>query len=73
MITYVECDKKGYQGNASKCFKEGIEGFPTWKFKSGKEASGEMPLAQLASVSGFKGSFDASLEPDLPVSSGSCR
>jgi len=73
MIKYVECDKKGFDGNASKCLKEGIEGFPAWKFKGGKEASGEMPLQQLVKVSGYKGTFDGDLEPSLPNSSGSCR
>jgi len=72
LITYVECDVRGAGNNMRKCTKEGVEGFPTWKFKGGKEAGGEMPLVQLAKVSGFKGNFDGDLEPVMSTSSGSC-
>ena len=72
LISYVECDGRGSGSNTRKCTKDGIDGFPSWKFKGMKDAGGEMPLAQLAKVSGYKGEFNADLEPVLPQSSGSC-
>lgn len=73
LVKYVECDGKGYGANPPKCFAEGVDGFPSWKFKGGKTASGEMPLVELVKVSGYKGKFDGDLEPSLPNASGSCR
>lgn len=74
IMNYVECDRRGMNGNAAMCLKDGVDGFPTFKYKNGKElAGGEMPLERIAKLSGFKGVLDGSLEPDLPVSSGSCK
>jgi hypothetical protein len=73
-INYVECAKNGVSSNVKLCTKQDVTGFPTWKFpKFKEEASGEMPLAQLAKVSHYKGTFDGSLEPELSSGmSGSC-
>ena len=72
-INYVECANSGYKSNPKLCSTNGITGFPAWKFVNGKEASGEMPLEQLAMVAGYKGKFDGSLEEQLPGLAGSCR
>lgn len=105
-IPYVECSTKGYGYDATKVWKKGIDGFPTWVFpittttatrnnKKGNNnnndddddatksnilksisysiqkddrgqkcyvVSGELPLIAIATISGFDGEFDASIE-----------
>mmetsp|Transcript_22048 Transcript_22048/g.28367 ORF Transcript_22048/g.28367 Transcript_22048/m.28367 type:complete len:249 (+) Transcript_22048:58-804(+) len=67
MVNYVECDARGVDGKAAVCFGKGVNGFPTWK-KGDQTFSGEMPLENLAKKVGYKGNFDANLEPALPIS-----
>ena len=72
-IPYVECASNGYKANQKLCTANDITGFPTWKFKNGKEASGEMSLQQLAEIAGYKGTLQDSLEIEPPELAGSCR
>mmetsp|Transcript_41579 Transcript_41579/g.48496 ORF Transcript_41579/g.48496 Transcript_41579/m.48496 type:complete len:266 (+) Transcript_41579:89-886(+) len=78
-IGYVECSSKGYKGEPNLCALKNVDGFPTWSFgKESKEngdnlVGGEMPLEQIAKLSGYKAKFDATLEPSLGAQSGSCQ
>lgn len=42
-VNYIDCEK-----NQKKCQDEGIQGYPTWKFKDGSSQSGLQPLEKLA-------------------------
>ncbi|QQS59870.1 hypothetical protein IPN35_03305 [Candidatus Peregrinibacteria bacterium] len=46
-VPYIDCD-----ANRSTCQKEGITGYPTWKFKNGAVLSGTQPLSDLAKQTG---------------------
>lgn len=46
-INYIECPD-----NIDLCVKEGIQGYPTWKFASGTTVAGLQPLTELARISG---------------------
>jgi len=72
-IKYVECAPQGYGANSAMCLKQGIDGYPEWRFGNGKRGSGELTLDKIAALSGYKGKFDVSLEEPMPISSGSCR
>jgi glutaredoxin len=74
-ITYVECSPKGYKSQYTTCLSKGIEGYPSWKFGNGKSQGGEMELAEIATISGFKKfPFDASLEGGVPsLGGGGCK
>jgi len=79
-VVYVECAKSGVSSNIRLCNQDQINGFPTWKLypnrrKTPNFVSGEMPLDQLAKLSGYNGPFDANLEVPLPsnMDLGSCR
>eukprot|EP00590_Aulacoseira_subarctica_P003385 CAMPEP_0172430670 /NCGR_PEP_ID=MMETSP1064-20121228/55452_1 /TAXON_ID=202472 /ORGANISM="Aulacoseira subarctica , Strain CCAP 1002/5" /LENGTH=164 /DNA_ID=CAMNT_0013176885 /DNA_START=196 /DNA_END=690 /DNA_ORIENTATION=+ len=72
-IPYVECASNDYKSDQKLCTANDITGFPTWKFKNGKEASGEMSLQQLAKIAGYKGKLEDSLEIEPPELAGSCR
>ena len=80
-VSYVECSTKGFYYDANKltAVKDKIEGFPTWHFpndrkKKNEWVSGEMPLERIASLSGFSGKFDVSLEgPEVAGAVGSCN
>mmetsp|Transcript_9933 Transcript_9933/g.18111 ORF Transcript_9933/g.18111 Transcript_9933/m.18111 type:complete len:261 (+) Transcript_9933:56-838(+) len=69
-VGYVECAPKGYKSQFAACAKEGVEGYPEWKFGNGKSAGGEMELTEIAKASGFLdsegGKFDGSLETSVP-------
>ena len=67
MVNYVECDARGVDGKAAVCVAKGVNGFPTWT-KGDQTFSGEIPLEDLAKKVGYKGNFDANLEPALPIS-----
>jgi len=51
-MPYVECAQRGKNELTQVCQDEGIESFPTWKFKSGEEQTGTIPLDRLAALSG---------------------
>lgn len=73
LVKYVECAPQGYGANSAICLKNGIDGYPEWRFGNGKKGSGEMTLDRIATLSGYKGKFNADLEEPMPLSSGSCR
>lgn len=47
-LPYVECSSADSRSQLEICTKEGIEGFPTWKFADGSSASGLLELDVLA-------------------------
>jgi hypothetical protein len=47
-LPYVECSTPDGKGMLEVCKKEGIDGFPTWKFTDGTELSGLQDLEVLA-------------------------
>lgn len=46
-LPFIDCEKK-----AGLCQKEGITGYPTWKFTDGTELGGNQPLVKLATKTG---------------------
>ncbi len=54
-VKYIECDAKGTNAQPKLCTQARIKGFPTWKFKNGKQIEGTATLAALAEASGYKG------------------
>lgn len=72
-VKYVECASQGYGADSAMCLKQGVDGYPEWKFGNGKKGSGELTLDRIAKLSGYKGKFDVNLEEPMPVSSGSCN
>ncbi|KAL7526561.1 hypothetical protein ACHAWF_001819 [Thalassiosira exigua] len=70
-VSYVECDPRGYGSKFATCLEEGVDGYPSWKFGNGKSQGGEMELADIARMSGFKKPFDAKLETGVPPLGGS--
>ncbi len=55
-LKIVECAPDGRNSQAALCATKNIQGFPTWEIK-GKLDSGQKSLAQLAAMSGYKGSI----------------
>ncbi len=55
-LKIVECAPDGHNSQAALCATKNIQGFPTWEIK-GKLDSGQKTLAQLAAMSGYKGSI----------------
>ncbi len=55
-LKIVECAPDGRNSEAALCASKNIQGFPTWEIK-GKLDSGQKTLAQLAAMSGYKGSI----------------
>lgn len=52
-INYIECTVGGQQNSfAQVCKDAGIEGYPTWKFLDGTVKAGEVPMSELAKISG---------------------
>ena len=51
-VTYVECSLPNGNGQTEVCIKEGITGYPVWKFADGKKISGQLSLEQLGSFTG---------------------
>ena len=48
-VRYVECSVAGNpNAQSSACAAAGIAGYPTWTFKDGTRAEGELPFAILA-------------------------
>eukprot|EP00529_Nitzschia_sp_RCC80_P027680 CAMPEP_0113483608 /NCGR_PEP_ID=MMETSP0014_2-20120614/23521_1 /TAXON_ID=2857 /ORGANISM="Nitzschia sp." /LENGTH=246 /DNA_ID=CAMNT_0000377159 /DNA_START=13 /DNA_END=753 /DNA_ORIENTATION=- /assembly_acc=CAM_ASM_000159 len=82
IVPYVECSPKGFgygalgNGETKICTTK-IDGYPTFRDPKGKlkDVSGEMPLEILAKQVGYNGSFDPSLETDIPplVGASSCK
>lgn len=75
ILNHVECSPKGYHSQPSLCVAKKIDGYPTWIFQDKTVLGGERPLKELAIASGFPGTFDESLELNLPpaLGSSSCR
>lgn len=55
-LKIVECAPDGRNSQAALCASKNIQGFPSWEIK-GKLDSGQKSLAQLAAMSGYKGSI----------------
>lgn len=55
-LKIVECAPDGRNSQAALCASKNIQGFPTWEIK-GQLDSGQKTLAQLAAMSGYKGSI----------------
>ncbi len=53
-IPYIECDPKGTNPQTALCMEKGIKGYPTWEI-NGQMVSGDIPLEELANLSGYKG------------------
>ncbi|PLX21711.1 hypothetical protein C0584_01955 [Candidatus Parcubacteria bacterium] len=51
-LPYIECSTADGQGQLEICQKEGIEGYPTWKFANGKSLGGELSFNQLSEQTG---------------------
>ena len=66
----VECGKQGYRSQPSLCIQNHVEGYPTWKFGTNDYMAGVQPLSVVSQRVGF-GTFDPSLETDLPNMPGS--
>lgn len=47
-LPYVECSTADGRSQLEVCNKEGIDGYPTWKFTDGSELSGLQDLEVLA-------------------------
>lgn len=47
-LPYIECSTEDGQGQLEICAKEGIDGYPTWKFADGTELAGEQSLEKLS-------------------------
>jgi hypothetical protein len=76
LIHYVECDGRGYNGDAKLCSSNDIDGFPTWKSKGEMLLSGEVPLSALARASNYPKAFREDLEANVPPmigSKGACQ
>lgn len=48
-LPYVECSTPDGKEVNQICKDAGVEGYPTWVFANGTRATGEVPLASLAS------------------------
>lgn len=55
-LKIIECAPDGQNNQAALCASKNIQGFPTWEIK-GQLDSGQKTLAQLAALSGYKGSI----------------
>ncbi len=55
-LKIIECAPDGRNSQAALCATKNIQGFPTWEIK-GQLDSGQKTLAQLAALSGYKGSI----------------
>lgn len=55
-LKIIECAADGQNNQAALCASKNIQGFPTWEIK-GQLDSGQKTLAQLAALSGYKGSI----------------
>nr|WP_286191214.1 vitamin K epoxide reductase family protein [Synechococcus sp. FACHB-909] len=55
-LKIIECAPDGRNSQAALCASKNIQGFPTWEIK-GQLDSGQKTLAQLAALSGYKGSI----------------
>lgn len=55
-LKIIECAPDGRNNQAALCASKNIQGFPTWEIK-GQLDSGQKTLAQLAALSGYKGSI----------------
>ncbi len=55
-LKIVECAPDGRNSQAALCASKNIQGFPSWEIQ-GKLDSGQKSLAQLAALSGYKGSI----------------
>lgn len=51
-VDSVECSLPNRAGQTELCSKEGIKGYPTWEFKDGERAEGELSMQQLSAKSG---------------------
>lgn len=66
LVNYVECDARGLGSNVKACQRADIDGYPTWVIGK-RRISGERPLAELATLSGFPGRFDPNIEPSAAL------
>lgn len=48
LLPYVECSTADGKSQNDVCKEAGIQGYPTWVFTDGVQASGEVPLQNLA-------------------------
>lgn len=73
-LRYVECSPRGYGSDPKWCLSHRVDGYPAWIFPDGRQVSGERPLSDLAREANYPGTFDESLEEDLPplIGSGAC-
>lgn len=52
-VNYIECTENGVRGSFSEtCKNAGIKGYPTWKFSDGGVKEGEVPMIELAKITG---------------------
>lgn len=48
LLPYIECSTPDGKGQLDVCKQAGVTGYPTWIFADGTQASGEVPLKNLA-------------------------
>jgi hypothetical protein len=62
-IAYVECSVNGSDQTTAECEQAGVTSYPTWEFRDGSRAMGELSLEQLASRTGCK--YDRGTQPQI--------
>ncbi len=51
LLPYVECSAPSGQGDPLPvCQEAGVKGYPTWKFPDGTVKEGEVPLAEISTL-----------------------
>ncbi len=51
-VDYVECDPNGPDAQAARCKRDGIEGYPSFRFGDGLKVAGELNLELIADKTG---------------------
>lgn len=52
LLPYIECSTPDGRGRTSICEEDNINGYPTWEFADGSRREGEVPLSDLAQLTG---------------------
>jgi hypothetical protein len=52
LLPYIECSAPDGRGQLTVCQENNINGYPTWEFADGSRREGEIPLGDLAQLTG---------------------
>ena len=52
LLPYVECSTPDGQGQLQVCIDKEVQSYPTWDFPNDNRLTGEVPLVQLAAMTG---------------------